>query len=81
MKKSNVYIVVLSGQGDIYYSVITEKQYKDWPDETDAMSYLDSLSGNGTYNGDITFPSLKKLFKYISKNNLNIVDDVFGYIY
>lgn len=88
LKDQNVYVILRSGQGDIYYDVITEAQYDEWPDHYDATGFIDEFIynrlGKDEYkvwyesNGFVDFTDL---LNYIQGNNLNVLGSVEGYIY
>jgi len=72
-----VYIIVRSGQGDIWYDLITQEQWDAWPesgDESDPGEYAMVCNGE-------TFFSLTDLWKHCRKKNLEIKGDRNGGIY
>lgn len=70
-------VIVQTGQGDIYYTVVSKSIFDTWTDKQDASQFLDSLKESDWH----TEFSMMDLLKYLKKNQLTIVDERFGYIY
>lgn len=74
---TDVCVILQTGQGDVYFTVVSKQVFDTWPDDKNASQFLDGLEESDWH----TEFSILDLLKYLKKNQLNVVGEGFGYIY
>ena len=71
------YVVCQSGQGDVWFTLVSKEDWESWDDSEDIVEFLGRIG----LSRQAVFFDLTDLLKFVRDNNITVLDSASGCIY